>query len=99
MRIVCFVGALIAVAVAAGQAAAESRFDAREMSCARAADAVVANGAAVVIYGPGLYKRVVAHVGFCDRSNHTRPFFAPTLDDDRCFVGYRCVHRTPPGRG
>lgn len=99
MRPVFPVIGLIACALAAGPAAAQSRLDVRDMSCAEAAETVAAEGVAVVVYGDGLYKRVVAHLGHCDRSNYTRPFFAPTADDDQCFVGYRCVHRPVPGRG
>jgi len=89
----------LAVTAFAATAQADPRVDAYRMSCDAVADAVERNGASIVYYGPHLYRRVVANLGYCDHGQLTRPDYMPTADTDQCFVGYECVHRTPRGSG
>lgn len=98
LRSTQFIAGLIVVVFSATAATAAPRFDSRNMSCDEAIGALRDSGAAVVTYGPGLYKRFVATRGYCDRSDRFRPGFVPTYDDDQCPIGYLCVPRSPPGR-
>ncbi|MBB4301136.1 hypothetical protein GGD81_000151 [Rhodobium orientis] len=92
-------GALALFLAFSGTAAADPRIDITTMSCAEAADAVEAAGAAIVYYGPRLYKRIVTHRGHCERGEGTAPEHLPTRDEASCFVGYRCERRMRfPGR-
>ena len=99
MRATYFTAAVIGLTMIAGSASAAPRFDSRGMSCDAAFSRLQSVGAATVVYGPGLYRRAVAHRGFCDRWQLLRPFHVPTADADQCFIGYYCKNRGPtPGR-
>ncbi|MCW2305792.1 hypothetical protein [Rhodobium gokarnense] len=92
-------GALALFLALSGAAAADPRIDITTMSCAEASGAVEAAGAAIVYYGPRLYKRLVIHRGYCERLEGIAPEYLPTRDEPSCFVGYRCERRMRfPGR-
>ena len=82
--------ALIAIAASMGGAQAQTRLSTTGMSCAGAASFVASKGAVVIGTGGDTYERVVAHQGFCNRGEDTKPLFAPTRDNGACFIGYYC---------
>lgn len=69
----------------------ETEMNARKQSCLSAESTVRRRGAVIVHYGDGLFSRVVAHSGFCQRDEGVVPFYAPTLDSEACYLGFRCV--------
>ena len=69
----------------------ETEMHARKQSCLSAESTVRRRGAVIVHYGDGLFERVVAHSGFCQRGEGVTPFYAPTLDSEACYLGFRCV--------
>lgn len=76
----------------------ETEMNARKHSCLSAESTVRRRGAVIMHYGEGLFERVVAHAGFCERGESTVPFYAPTLDSEACFLGYRCAPIDPDMR-
>ena len=64
------------------------------MSCGEAAATVARAGAIVLTTGEHTYDRFVAATTFCLGGETTEPGIAPTLDSERCQVGYVC--REPP---
>lgn len=75
----------------------ESEMNARKATCLLAESTVRRRGAVIVHYGDGLFERVVAHSGFCQREESAVPFYAATIDSEACFLGYRCVQSGPGG--
>ena len=83
---------LAALAAIAGMdgAMAQRRVSTTDMTCAAAAGFVASRGAVVIGTGGDTYERVVTGQGFCNRGEDTKPLFAPTRDNNACFVGYYC---------
>ncbi len=67
-----------------------ARIDSRTLNCSDARQLVSARGAVVLATSTFLFYRYVADRGQCDRTQITRAATAPTADDPRCAVGYRC---------
>ena len=80
----------------AGQAGAQGRLQTPEVSCARAAGVIAAQGAAVLGTGGQTYDRFVRDRGFCEPTESVRRAFVPARDTPSCFIGYTCYE---PGRG
>ena len=64
------------------------------LSCARAAGIVSAQGAAVLSTGTYTYDRYVSGSNFCGLGETIEPAWVPTADNPQCFVGYQCKTRT-----
>jgi len=60
------------------------------LTCARAAGLVASQGAVVLGTGVYTYDRYVSGQNFCLRGETTDPAWVPTVDNQRCFVGYQC---------
>ncbi|PVB60263.1 hypothetical protein DCO57_18090 [Labrenzia sp. 011] len=61
------------------------------MTCTQAQALVKQRGAVVMSTGPTTYETFVADARYCvPRANSVRARFAPTKDDAKCPVGYRC---------
>lgn len=69
----------------------ETEMHARKQTCLSAESTVRRRGAVIVHYGDGLFERIVAHSGFCQRYEGVSPFYVPTMDSEACYVGFRCV--------
>jgi hypothetical protein len=72
---------------------AEARPNTTTMSCGEAAATVARAGAIVLTTGDHSYERFVAATTFCLGGETTAPGIAPTLDSERCQVGYICRER------
>lgn len=66
-----------------------------DMTCAEARGFVAAEGSIVMSTGRHTFERFVASPGYCDIGEHAVDGYAPTIDRDRCRVGYRCELGTP----
>ena len=86
---------LAIVAAASAYPAAAERVSTTAMTCGQARAFIAARGAAVVGTGGQTYDRFVRDRSFCAATEAAKTSFAPTRDDPRCFVGYRCFE---PGR-
>jgi len=87
--------AALALPLAAG-ALAQGRPQSTAMTCRQAAGLVFSRGAVVLGTGGHTYDRYVRDRSFCEITEATKPGFAPTRDDPKCFAGYRCFE--PSGR-
>ncbi len=67
-----------------------ARIDSRTMSCNNAQQLVNARGAVVLATSTFLFYRYVADRSQCDRTQIVRAATAPTADNPRCAVGFRC---------
>lgn len=70
-------------------ASAYARPSTYNMTCAQAKNLVHTHGAVVMNYdyhssAGHLYHRFVAHVGYCDGGDRTRPVWVKTKDTSRC---------------
>ena len=83
----------IAGAIVATQAGAQSRPDARNMSCGELQDLVSRSGQIVVTTGQFTYQRFVAHRGYCDFFETARQDYVETLDTGSCPISYICERR------
>lgn len=81
---------LVLVAFLATTSIAEARPNTAAMSCGEAAATVARAGAIVLTTGEHTYDRFVAASTFCLGGETTEPGIAPTLDSERCQVGYIC---------
>ncbi len=70
--------------------AAAARPDTRSMTCAQAQNFVRQRGAVVMTTGPHTYQRFVTHWRYCDSWEKLFPEMAPTRDNPKCIVAYRC---------
>ncbi len=70
---------------------AQARPDTRRMSCDQATDLVEDSGAIVMTTGRHTYERIVRNRNYCDHDENIRQVYAPTRDDRRCHIGYKCV--------
>lgn len=84
---------LLVIAGLLASTAAYARPYTPSMSCADARALVRSSGAVVLSTGDGLFDRYVAHRGYCQRDEVTRPAWVPTRDSNACKVGYTCEQR------
>ena len=70
---------------------AQGRPDTRRMSCDQAQDLVDRHGAIVMTTGRYTYERIVRNRTYCDYDENVWQVYAPTRDEDRCNIGYKCV--------
>jgi hypothetical protein len=77
----------------AERAVAQSRPDTNRMTCAAAQALVTKSGAIVLSTGPSLFDRYVSSRAYCLSTELIESNFAPTIDNQQCFVGYRCRER------
>ncbi len=70
--------------------AAQARPNTTAMRCADAQALVAQGGAVVMNTGPRTFRRFVANVGYCDRTQRIRPSYAPAADARQCQVAYEC---------
>lgn len=67
------------------------RPDTRQLTCSQAQSLVKDRGSVVMTTGPTTFDKFVANAGFCEsRSNSLRARYAPTKDNPKCAVGFRC---------
>ena len=78
------------MAVVFGAQTASARDDSRSFTCSEAQAFVKAKRAVVMATSTFLYYRFVASQAECPRGQAARPAAAPTRDDPRCNVGFRC---------
>ena len=90
-------GVLVALALvlAAGPAAAQSRPSTLNMSCGEARGLVASRGPIVLSTGRHTYDRYVASPGFCDLGQYAYAASVPTADARRCHVGFECRYDPP----
>ena len=69
------------------------RPDTRDMTCQAARALVRQQGALVITTGRFTFDRIVSGRGFCDHGEETVLKVAPTLDNERCRIGYTCRDR------
>jgi hypothetical protein len=85
------VGPVLLVALAIpGPAPAQSRPDARALTCDATRRLVDGAGAIVVTTGPYTFERFVASAQFCERRDTLIPMWIATRDQAQCPVGFRC---------
>ncbi|MFZ1814268.1 MAG: hypothetical protein WBO55_05575 [Rhizobiaceae bacterium] len=84
------VTAIAALAVFTAATAAHARPDTRTMSCNQAVGFIQQNRSVVMTTGPHTYERIVAGHGYCGPTAQPTPMTAPTYDNPRCRIGYRC---------
>ncbi len=80
----------VAIALAAGPAAAQARPDLRTVAGADGQSAIAAAGALVVGTGTFTYERIVTGSQFCERRESLIPVWTATRDQAQCSIGYRC---------
>ena len=81
------------ILIFAATSIAEARPNTTTMSCGEAAATVARAGAIVLTTGDHTYDRFVAASTFCLGGEVTEPGIAPTVDSERCQVGYICRER------
>ncbi len=74
-----------------------SEIHTRKLSCQAAESTVKRRGAVLAHFGEAAPERVVAFESLCLEGAEAVPFYAPTLDSDACFLGYRCLGGTGEG--
>ena len=62
------------------------------MTCSQAVNLVNTHGAIVLSTGRFTYDRYVGRHGFCMPGQYMKRAFVPTLDTQRCRIGYICVN-------
>ena len=77
--------------VASTAALAQGRPATTAMTCGQARGFIQARGAAVIGTGGQTFDRFVRDRSFCEPTEVTKTTFAPTRDNPRCFIGYRCI--------
>ena len=77
--------------LALSPALAQGRPSTVQMSCARAAALVQAQGSMVLGTGGMTYDRFVSDRRFCAPTEQTKPAFVPAADTAQCLVGYTCI--------
>ena len=84
--------ALAVVLAGASTALAQSgRPDTRQLTCAQAQALVKQRGSVVMTTGATTFDKFVADASYCRPiTNQVRAKFAPTKDDAKCAVGFRC---------
>ncbi|WP_018263814.1 hypothetical protein [Methylobacterium sp. WSM2598] len=75
-----------------------NRVPAPALRCGQVLALLNQRGEAIVDTGPFTYERLVRDIGFCPIEQTTEPFFGPSADAGRCFLGYRCKDRMSEGR-
>ncbi|MEP3046749.1 MAG: hypothetical protein ABJL55_01770 [Roseibium sp.] len=71
--------------------AQSGRPDTRKMTCEQAKALVKKQGAVVMTTGQHTFERFIAHAGYCEAdAKNLRATYAPTKDEKKCAVGYRC---------
>lgn len=73
--------------------AAAARTDTRNHTCQEVTATVKYYEVIVLTTGPNTYDRFVAFPNYCQNAFKAARAYAPTLDNPRCFIGYRCVQR------
>ena len=86
---------LTLIALLAATSFADARPNTTAMSCGEAAATVARAGAIVLTTGEHTYERFVAASTFCLGGEVTEPGLAPTVDSERCQVGYVCREAAP----
>lgn len=83
---------LIVGVTASGVALAQSgRPDTRSMTCKQAQALVEKSGSIVMSTGTTTFEKFVSNGSYCvPQTRQVRALFAPTRDDPKCPVGYRC---------
>ena len=84
---------IVVATLLAATSVAEARPNTTAMSCGEAAATVARAGAIVLTTGDHTYDRFVAATTFCLGGEVTEPGIAPTVDSERCQVGYVCRER------
>ncbi|NVK34370.1 MAG: hypothetical protein HWE23_07810 [Rhodobacteraceae bacterium] len=69
---------------------AQARPDARKFSCAAAQKMVRDNGQVVFTTGPNTYSMFVSNRRYCDPWQVLSWQYAPTKDNPKCRVAYKC---------
>lgn len=86
---------LLAVALPAGAATAQTRPFSPALPCAEVGRLVSSRGAVVVSTSATTYDRLVRDRGFCEVNELTETTFIPAADTRQCFAGYTCKPRSP----
>ncbi len=75
--------------------AAPVRINSQSLTCAQIQGSVRRNGSVILYYNNGLFERVVANQGYCDRASNliAKPFYVPSSDFFACFAGFHCTIR------
>lgn len=84
--------AIVALAAGLAPAIAQNRPDTRTYTCAQVNALVKHYMAAVLTTGPHTYLRVVSQGSLCGPQT-PKLVVAPTLDNPRCRIGYRCQEK------
>ncbi len=61
------------------------------MTCNQAVNLVNSQGAIVLSTGRFTYDRFVSGFGFCFQGQYLKRAYVPTLDNQRCRIGYICT--------
>lgn len=96
-RCVKIILAVAATALAA-PTPANARPDTRSMTCQQAVATIKHYKSIVLSTGQYTYDRYVSQQGFCGPTQQTLLSVAPTIDNPRCRIGYRCVEAIDNGR-
>ncbi len=89
--IVLVVSSFLTLQTSAAAMAQAGRPDTRQLTCSQAQSLVKERGSVVMTTGPATFDKFVANAGFCEsRSNSLRARYAPTKDNPKCAVGFRC---------
>ncbi|WP_208988352.1 hypothetical protein [Labrenzia sp. VG12] len=79
---------LLTVSVVSAQS---GRPDTRQLTCTQAQALVKQRGSIVMTTGATTFEKFVADARYCRPiTNQVRALFAPTRDDPKCAVGFRC---------
>lgn len=85
------IGLAVACLVLGISGAQAARVDSRKLSCNTAQLLVLERGSVVLATSTFLFYRYVADRSQCDRTQIIRAATAPTVDNPRCAVGFRCA--------
>ncbi len=88
----------IAMTSCVAVAPAHARPDTRTMTCQQAVAIIKQYKSIVLSTGRFTYDRYVAQQGFCGPTQQTTLAVAPTIDNPRCRIGYRCTEMIDTGR-
>lgn len=67
-----------------------ARPDTRSMTCQQAKTVVKQYQAIIMSTGQHTYERIVLGQGYCSSTQIAKQLYAPTVDAERCKVGYIC---------
>ncbi len=80
------------VALTPLSAYAQHRANTNSMTCNKARNIVYNAGGIVLSTGTHTYERFVKSRFYCELNQTIKRQYVPTLDNNRCNIGYKCVY-------